>query len=284
MIVIELTCLAIVAVFLITRARLDEHPLRFFRRIAIIAASSWVAEDTVIHAYRFYQYSPEWTFFLDRLPLMVALIWPVVIHSAWDLSRRLLGQGASLATAGLAALLVFTDASLIEPVAVRAGFWSWNAPGLFEVPPIGVLGWALFAGACLVVLHVAERRDVGRWVWELSVIVIAPAATHLLLLLSWWGLFKWIDETIPPWPAVGVVWVGSFIVSVLAALRPAGARVPLVDLALRIPAAAFFFVLLALHGADRPDLVAWVCAFAPPYLVLTARAVINSRRRSSDAS
>jgi hypothetical protein len=37
---------------------------------------------------------------------------------------------------------------------------------------------------------------------------------------------------------------------------------------LRVPAAAFFFVLLALYGRTQPALVAWTLAFAPPYCSL----------------
>jgi hypothetical protein len=39
---------------------------------------------------------------------------------------------------------------------------------------------------------------------------------------------------------------------------------------LRIPAAGFFFVLLALHAEGAAPLVAYALAFAPPYLALTA--------------
>jgi hypothetical protein len=39
---------------------------------------------------------------------------------------------------------------------------------------------------------------------------------------------------------------------------------------LRVPAAGFFFVLLALHGRSLAPLVAYALAFAPPYLAMTA--------------
>jgi hypothetical protein len=37
-----------------------------------------------------------------------------------------------------------------------------------------------------------------------------------------------------------------------------------------MPAAAFFFALLALHGRDLAPLVAYALAFAPPYMAMTA--------------
>jgi hypothetical protein len=272
---LEAACAAIVALFVVTRARLDERPWRFVRRLALLAAASWVAEDSVIHAYGFYQYDPGWSLFVDRVPLMILVIWPVVIHSAWDLVCRLRG-GPSLGAALAAALMVLADASLIEPVAVEAGLWSWNAPGLFAVPPIGLLGWAYFAGLCLVVLHLIDRAG-GPWWWELALLVGPAAATHPLLLATWWGALRWVSATVPPWPAVALAWAASACLAAAALRSAAGARVPLVEMALRVPAAGFFFALLALHGRDVAALVAWAFAFAPPYLVLTARAARAAR-------
>ena len=45
----------------------------------------------------------------------------------------------------------------------------------------------------------------------------------------------------------------------------------------RVPAAMFFLVLLAIYGRDDPALIAWVLAFVPPWLALLGR----TRSRSS---
>ncbi len=270
MIVLEFVCLLIVVLFVVTRARLDDAPWRFIRRLALLAAASWVAENSVIHAYGFYQYSPRWSLFVDQVPLMILLIWPVVIHSAWDLVCRL-RDGPSLVAALLTALMVFADASLIEPVAVESGLWFWNEPGLFAVPPVGLLGWSYFAGLCVALLYLIDRAG-ARWWWELVILIVPGALTHPLLLATWWGVLRWVNITIPPWPAVFVIWLVSVTLAIGAWRSPAGARVRLVEMLLRVPAAGFFFVLLVLHGRDVLPLVAWALAFAPPYLVLTARA------------
>ena len=268
MIAIELISLAIVGSYVVVRARMDAEPSAFLGRLAILMAASWAAENTVIHAYGFYAYSPEWSVFVDRVPLLVITIWPMVIHSAWDLAERLTSRRDRAPL--VAALLVLADASLIEPIAVRAGLWHWTEPGLFEVPPIGILGWALFAWACLFVFHRMRAP------WALP---IAPALTHPMLLGLWWALFRWINGAVPPWPVVALAAGLSLWLALSAHRRRAGANIPLRELMLRVPAAAFFFVLLAVHGRDEPALVAYAVTFAPPYLVLTANA---ARARSSE--
>ena len=57
------------------------------------------------------------------------------------------GSRSSSRVALLGAAIVLADASLIEPIAVRAGLWRWTEPGLFAVPLVGIVGWAFFAWA-----------------------------------------------------------------------------------------------------------------------------------------
>jgi len=250
MIALELACAAIVALYV--AARRDA-----MLALALLAVAGFLGEDSVIRAYGFYYYSPRWHLFLDRVPLMIVLIWPIVIHSAWSLARRLSPRAwAPLVGAGI----VLADASLIEPIAVHAGLWTWTEPGLFAVPPIGILGWAYFAGAAMACLERAR---------PLAAVVVAPLATHVMLVASWWLAFKWLSRPLPPWPFVVAAWV------VLGLLAVAAVRVPKRhepafrnDLLLRGPGAAFFFVLLGLYGRDLPSLCVYSLAFAPPYLTL----------------
>ena len=58
------------------------------------------------------------------------MIWPAVVLSARSIARRLLGPKAGARQLALVTgLLVAFDASIIEPLAVAEGLWSWNAPG-----------------------------------------------------------------------------------------------------------------------------------------------------------
>jgi hypothetical protein len=267
-IALQLTCVAIVALYVavrLARAPAVERP-RFVRRFVLLTAGSWLAENTVIHAYGFYYYDPSWSLFVDQLPLMIVLIWPVVIDSAAVLAGRILGEDSRRAPL-LAAAIVLADASLIEPIAVKAGLWRWTEPGLFDVPPIGILGWSIFAAAALAVMASNERARRPGWT-DAAILVIGPAVSHVVLVAVWWILFRWINVTVPAWPVVVVAWTLAFGVGALAWRRRLSTRVPLVELLVRVPAAAFFFVLLALHGRDEPALVGYALAFAPPYLAL----------------
>jgi len=262
-VVLELTCVALIVMYVLATLLRGGDRAGFLRRMLLLVVASWLTENSVIHAYGFYAYSPEWSVFVDRVPLMVIVIWPMVIHSSWLLARRLLGEGHR-AIPLVGGAMVFADASLIEPVSVKAGLWWWTHPGLFEVPIIGVLGWALFAGLCMAVFERWRGRP-----GELTTLALAPLGTHLLLLASWWGCFRWIEGTIPAWPAVALVWLVSVLLTTAAIRRRVFDRMPLGELLLRVPAALFFFVLLGLYGRGEPALVAWVAAFAPPYCAIT---------------
>ncbi|MFH1532598.1 MAG: hypothetical protein ABIK09_17880 [Pseudomonadota bacterium] len=271
MIALELTCLGIVALYLgVKNRRGAEPPRALLGRLAVVAAAAWITEETCIRLYGFYGYGSGWSVFVGSVPLLVVLIWPVVIDSARDLASRLTGPGP-LRLAGITAALVLADAALIEPVSVHAGLWSWTAPGLFGVPPVGVLGWSFFTLACVGILQVVEGR---RWGLRGALLAIpgALALTHILLLAAWWGALRWVSVEVAPWPAVAGAGLLSLALT-LVALRAPGCRVPPKSVLLqRVPAAAFFFVLLVIHREGAGALVAWTLCFAPPYLVLTARA------------
>jgi hypothetical protein len=245
---LELACVAIVALYVL--ARREAWPV-----LLLLAAAGWLGEDSVIRAYGFYFYSPRWHLFLDRVPVMIVIIWPIVIHSAWSLARRLAPRQAVL----VGAAIVLADASLIEPIAVHAGLWQWTEPGLFAVPPIGIVGWAFFAGAAMACI---ERGHAA------VAVVIAPLATHVLLVASWWTLFKWLSGPLPAWPFVAAVWIVLGGLTAAALRFRVARRISASELLLRGPGAAFFFVLLGLYGWDLPSLVAYACAFAPPYFAL----------------
>ncbi|HEY2744819.1 MAG TPA: carotenoid biosynthesis protein [Polyangia bacterium] len=257
MLALEIACAAIVAIYVI--ARREAIPA-----LALLAVAGFIGEDSVIRVYGFYFYSPRWHLFLDRVPLMIVVIWPIVIHSAWSLARRLAPSRAWAPLVG--AGIVLADASLIEPIAVHAGLWTWTEPGLFAVPPIGILGWAFFAGAAMVCLERAEKNGTP----PALAVVAASLTTHALLVASWWLAFKWMSRSLPPWPFVAAAWIVLGALALAAARARPGRGAPALrkDLLLRGPGAAFFFVLLLLDGRDAPPLCAYAFAFVPPYLAL----------------
>ena len=253
---IELSCVGILGLWLVLRFAREPKRAALAMRLLCVAAAAWLGEESCIRLYGFYGYAAGWHAWLLDVPLAIVCIWPVVIQSALDLSRAATERWRALLAAGL----VIVDAGLIEPIATASRLWTWLQPGPFSVPVVGVLGWGFFT---LGVALVLERRA---WL----ALVVGPALTHLLLLASWWGAFRWLPAVEDPRPFVAVALLGSMAVALRLWRRPPSVAGR--DVLLRAPAAAFFFVLLALFARDDPWLVAWALAFAPPWLVLLASA------------
>lgn len=259
---LELSCLGIVALYVLLRARRDPSPGAFVAGMARLALAGLAAEHTVIALYDYYAYSREaWTVFLGHVPLMIALIWPVVIHSAWDVARELTRD--SRGAVALTALIVLGDAWVIEPIAVHLGLWAWRAPGPFFVPPIGVWGWGCFAIGAATMLAIGQGRR-ALYVNALTVV----AFTHLALVASWWLCLRWVTVPSDAHLYVAAAWLTSAASIVWIVRTRARARLDPGWLLLRVPGAAFFVVMLAMHGA-RPELWAHFAASAALYLAWT---------------
>lgn len=232
--------------------------------IALLGAGAWIAEDTCIRLYDFYQYDAPWRLFVDRVPLLVAVIWPFVILSAREVCHALgLRTASGRAHPVAVAIMVVYDAALVEPIAVRVGLWSWNEPGLFDVPWIGLLGWGFYAGvasACLDRLRGASR---------VALLVLAPLGTHALLLAAWWGGFRWgLREPLPAAAAMALsVATAAGFTAIFFQWRRANRMVDRETMLPRMLAAALFFGLLFWRGASVVPLVLYALPFAGPYFM-----------------
>jgi hypothetical protein len=249
----------------------------FFIRLVLVSAASWIAEESCILSYQFYGYSPTWTLFLADVPLLVIVIWPIIVHSAWDLASQMLRPGHRLVPL-FAAAIVLTDALLIEPVGVQIGLWSWKEPGIFEVPPIGVLGWAFFAFLCMLHFGKRKQRNGTRRI-NLLITVIPVLGTHLLLLITWWVAFRWVKITVDPRLTVGVAWMVSIFLVYAILKNRTGIRVERKTLWLRLLGALFLFTWLALNANDSKLLILYGVAFAPPYLTLMTQQYMLPRKQ-----
>jgi len=266
---LELTAISIVAIYVVSYTLRQPEREHFFIRVAFVSAASWIAEESCIILYKFYGYSSNWSLFLAHIPLIIIVIWPFVIHSAWELASQILRPGHRFVPLAAAAI-VLTDASLIEPVAVHAGLWSWNESGIYNVPPIGILGWAYFAFLCILLFEEGKRRNSTKR-FNLLIIVFPVIGTHLLLLITWWGAFRWVNIPVDPRITAGLAWVLSLFLVYAILRNRTGTRVKRKTLLLRLPAALIFFTLLALNAGDSELLVVYGVAFAPPYLTLMAQ-------------
>ena len=248
--VVELASLAILALAVALR----RERAKFLLDAAALGAAAWIAEDLCIRLFGFYAYAPGWSLRLDRVPVMVAAIWPFVILSARDLARTPLAAGA----------LICFDAALVEPVAVRAGLWTWIEPGLFGVPLIGVAGWGVFGAISLALLGTGRR---------LLVVIAAPLLANVALVALWWGAFRWGPRS--ELPAAAAIALACAAAALLVA-RSRRALAPLDAMLPRGAAALLFFSLAGVHGG--PALWIFCAPFAAPYLWMTG--LDPARRRA----
>lgn len=274
--ILELVALAIIAIYIVGYTLGLPEKREFFIRLVLVSAASWIAEESCILSYQFYGYSPTWTLFLADVPLLVIVIWPIIVHSAWDLASQMLQPGHRFLPLPAAAI-VLTDALLLEPVGVHIGLWSWKEPGIFEVPPIGVLGWAYFAFLCMLHFGKGRRRNGTRRI-NLLIPVVSVLGTHLLLVITWWVAFRWVKITVDPRLAVGVAWMVSIFLVYAILRNRTGTRVEKKTLWLRLLGALLLFTLLVLNANDSKLLIVYAVAFAPPYLTLMAQQYVLPRK------
>jgi hypothetical protein len=252
--------------FIFLYATESPRPARFVTRAALVSVSSWIAEESCIRLYRFYAYHPDWNLFVGEVPLLVIIIWPVIISSAMDLVSRfdwVLRRMSILAGAALVA----TDALFIEPLSAAAGLWQWRFPGIFGVPPVGILGWFFFALLTILLLE-NDRLQERRLPFSLLLLVFPVIGTHVLLLLAWWGVLRWINFPLPLTAVVGAVWCVSFLMVGAIHKKQICRRIKKRTLLMRLPAALFFFALLTFKAPDSLPLWIYSLAFVPPYVMI----------------
>ena len=276
MLILESIALLIVTVYILFRVKDHPQPVNLMARLALIALAGWVNEESCILLYRFYNYSPEWIISIAHVPLLVILIWPLVIHSAWDLVHQWQvreGWAISLATAAI----VLTDASLMEPVAVQAGLWSWSEPGIFHVPPIGPLGWGCFAALSVFFVGKDGWTTPVKGKDALSVLNIV-LGTHFFLLISWWGGLRWISVSVGSAQVAITAWLISLLLVCLIIKKRTRLLLDKKALLLRLPAAVLCFLLLAYTAKWADGLVIYAIAFVPPYLTLMVQPYLMDRK------
>ncbi len=267
----ELACVAIVALTLAAMARVRPWRALLADYVAL-ALAGWLGEETCVAGYDFYHYAPAWHGHLDRVPVLIPLIWPLVILSARAVVDALapdVGRWRPL----LVGALVGFDASLVEVIAVRARLWAWVEPGHLDVPVLGILGWGFFAIGADVALGLRARSTARSTVARRALgLLAALALTHLLIVGAWWGCFRWVVRG--PLGDASLVGLGVIAVGALGlalASRRRGRVLPL-DVALpRMVAAALFLITLVVVAPGDHRLWLHTAMVAVPYLAVTGR-------------
>lgn len=264
MVGLELVCVAIVGVYLFAHRR---EPL-IAREVLIVALGALIGEATMIRAYGFYAYAPEWHLKVAAVPLLVPAIWAPVVLSSRRVAQAILPRDTTVLRESfwVGALVTF-DAALIEPIAVSVGLWHWNYPGVFSVPVIGIIGWGCYAMAVTWLL----KTLTGRLQW--LAVVIAPVVSHGLVLALWWLGLRWALREELSW-AMSVPAMSAVSVFFTFTVLRTRARLPWRELLPRAAATGFFAVLLTRPThTERLMLLLWAMVFTPPWMVFCARAL-----------
>jgi len=156
--------------------------------MAALAAYGFALEAVSMAVFASHHYSDSWRFAPLGVPVAVAFVWAAIIVAAMAVAWRY-GAVSPLARAAAAALTGITLDMMIEPVAARAGLWTWTPPGPWLGVPIGnFVGWAVIVGAYV---HGAERWA-GEESWSRAIVRRAALATACIVMLL----------------AVGLAWTG----------------------------------------------------------------------------
>lgn len=270
--VIEPACILTALIYLFRTARTKNRAGVFWGRIFGIMVASWIMEESGIQIFNFYRYHDQWCFRLGNVPLLVVVTWPILICSAHELVFQV-SLSSKLSALLWSALIVLSDALFIEPIAVRAGLWSWNYPGIFGVPLVGFAGWFFFAFFCLLFISNRDKSDFG--VSDLLYMVLIVLATHILLILSWCFVFEHLVFPFNAFIIIIIAWSLSVTISFGLLRKKTGLLIRGTALLLRLPAAVFFWVLLLFSLNDLLFLLVYISAFTPPYLVLLFQSYTN---------
>jgi len=271
--IFEVACIVVVLLTLVIMAR--RRPWRdLLTDYGALAVAAWMGEESCVRFYEYYHYATHWHVLIDRVPILVPLIWPLVILSARDVAASVWPTITTLRPLVVFAVVAF-DASLVEVIAVRAGFWSWADQGHLGVPIIGILGWGYFAmGADFALSGKLFSNTASRTERFFSTLIVAPLVTHALIQLTWWGFFRWAQRA-PLGDASlwGIAAVSACVLMMVLLARRRGGGI-LMSIALpRMVAASLFFALLVSTAPTEIPLWIHTIAIAVPYLAATSMSV-----------
>ena len=265
MIILQIAAFGITVMYVSYWLLRDGNAEDFIIRYVTISASGWLAEEFSIQAYSAYHYNPSWGFFIGHVPILIIMVWPLIIHSGWELASQLVHGNRKYLPMVIAGI-VWIDASLIETISTKAGLWSWNGTGLFGVPLIGIFGWAYFAFFSILFIELTSkiRRLAGRMA---LIFISTVASTHILIITTWWLFFKWNYISLDSVLLTAMAWIVSIAMASYLLWKRLWVNFDKKILIVRMPPVLFFFIL---YLKGRPDGLhtTYLTAFAIPYILL----------------
>lgn len=265
--IFELSCIVVLVLAFIAMARIRPLVDLLVEYSALVLAG-FLGEESCVVFYEYYHYADGYHGRIDRVPVLVPLIWPLVILSAREVGRALWPR-VTWARPILVGAIVAFDASLVEVVAVRAGLWSWVEEGHLHVPVLGILGWGYFAiGADIALSEALPWGRKSKLALALQTIVLAPLTAHALILATWWGFFRYAQRhALGNASLVGLGVIGLVVLGFVLQARLQGRTIPFKVSLPRLCAASLFFVLLLLTAPTEWPYWFHTAIVAVPYFV-----------------
>ncbi|HEY8491434.1 MAG TPA: carotenoid biosynthesis protein [Dehalococcoidia bacterium] len=174
------------------------HAARQGRRplLEILSAAAYgvLLEEADILLFQSYAYSDRFLLTIDRVPVVIGLVWAVILSTSMRMTDvlGLSGRAAPLADALWAVMLDLA----FDAVAIRLGLWSWRIPldaGYFGVPAGNFYAWIFVAASFSLCTRWLRARTAGRlaraW-WQLAAPLPAYAGLALSLL-PYLALRRW---------------------------------------------------------------------------------------------
>jgi len=190
--------------------------------LSVLAVYGFCLELAAIRSFSSHEYGTAWGLAPFGVPVAVAVVWAAVISSAMAIAPRL-GWRSALGRGATAALVAIVLDLAMEPVAVRAGLWTWTPPGPWLGIPIGnFVGWAVVVGAYTTSVEIWPDQETDLRTSAMRRLALAAVSIAMLLAVGavWTG---WRAERLFAGPRGWMVWATVVSAGALAGL-PALAR------------------------------------------------------------
>lgn len=132
---------------------------------------------------------------LGLAPWTVAFAFPPIVFLAYWSVRRSYASAGLLPTVLLTSLLAMGIDLVLDPGAVRLGFWQWSTPGIYYgVPLVNFLGWILTSSVATMLIHFFLGR---------KKVSIGIAYSGLATLCYWTAVNAWLGLLLPS--SIGII-------------------------------------------------------------------------------
>ncbi|MFC5285157.1 carotenoid biosynthesis protein [Pedobacter alpinus] len=138
-------------------ANQKEYNKNFWLGISFIAVAGYLVEVVGVATgkiFGFYVYGETLGFKLANVPLLIGVNWVILVFAVGAVLKKYFKHMRTLKSAVAAVILVFID-FLIEPVAVKFDYWSWQDS---LIPLQNFIGWFFVSFIFMRIYYELEFR------------------------------------------------------------------------------------------------------------------------------